>query len=94
VYVAVSAGVYTLRDRLEVPVAYAAGTDLLWIPHYNVPLFVPGRLVVTIHDGAASGRPEFIGGDNRRLSARALFGVVAKRAARDHGGPRTSHGPS
>jgi len=81
-YVAVSAGVYTLREQIEVPWRTPRGTDLLWIPHYNVPLLYTGRLVVTIHDVLHLARPEFIGGRHRRLYARALFGVVAKRAAR------------
>src|SRR5581483_6080683 len=41
--------IYTLREQWQVACA-ARGADLLHVPHYNIPLFHRGKLVVTIHD--------------------------------------------
>ena len=46
-----SSGIYSLREQVEIPLKVPK-TDLLWVPHYNIPVF-PTRaqkLVVTIHD--------------------------------------------
>jgi glycosyltransferase involved in cell wall biosynthesis len=44
-----SAPIYSLREQWQIP-RLLDGTDLLHCPHYNVPYFYRGRLVVTIHD--------------------------------------------
>jgi len=80
--VPMSSDVYTLWEQIEVPLRTPRGADLLWIPHYNVPLLYTGPIVVTIHDVLHLARPEFIGGPHRRWYARALFAAVAQRAVR------------
>jgi glycosyltransferase involved in cell wall biosynthesis len=45
----VNAPLYSLREQIQVPLA-ARGAHLLHVPHYNVPLFYRGKLIVTIHD--------------------------------------------
>ncbi len=42
---------YGLREQFEMPRHFAAAqVDVLHVPHFNVPLFYSGKLVVTIHD--------------------------------------------
>ncbi len=42
---------YTLREQLQLPFAFLAQRlDLLHVPHFNVPLLYPGKIVITIHD--------------------------------------------
>ena len=41
--------IYGLREQWAVPAA-ARGADLLHVPHFNIPVFYRGRLVVTVHD--------------------------------------------
>lgn len=42
---------YTLAEQLRLPHHFqAAQLDLLHVPHFNVPLFYTGKVVVTIHD--------------------------------------------
>lgn len=42
---------YTLREQLQLPFLFAREKlDLLHIPHFNAPIFYPGKIVVTIHD--------------------------------------------
>src|SRR5437870_1942170 len=65
--------VYAPVEQVEMLFRVPKGTDLLWIPHYNVPVLYPGRMVITIHDALPLARPEFVGGRYRNLYARALF---------------------
>lgn len=42
---------YTLAEQLKMPAIFAKEKlDLLHVPHFNVPIFYSGKLVVTIHD--------------------------------------------
>lgn len=42
---------YTLAEQLKLPQIFAKEKlDLLHVPHFNVPIFYSGKLVVTIHD--------------------------------------------
>lgn len=42
---------YSLQEQLELPKIYnAENLDLLHIPHFNIPIFYSGKIVVTIHD--------------------------------------------
>jgi glycosyltransferase involved in cell wall biosynthesis len=43
------AGIYGFREQFEIP-RKAKRSGLLHSPHFNVPVFYRGRLVVTIHD--------------------------------------------
>ena len=42
---------YTLYEQLKLPAIFSAQKlDLLHVPHFNIPIFYRGPLVVTIHD--------------------------------------------
>lgn len=42
---------YSLSEQLKLPIIFRrANLDLLHVPHFNVPYFYSGKLVVTIHD--------------------------------------------
>lgn len=42
---------YSLAEQTRMPRLFqAAKLDLLHVPHFNVPVFYPGRLIVTVHD--------------------------------------------
>lgn len=42
---------YTLREQLLFPFyIWRAKVDLIHFPHFNVPIFVPRKFVVTVHD--------------------------------------------
>jgi len=48
-------------------------TNLLWVPHYNVPLPYRRKLVVTIHDLAPIDLPEALNSFAKRTVARLWF---------------------
>lgn len=42
---------YSLKEQIELPKIFkSANLDLLHVPHFNIPIFYKGKLVVTIHD--------------------------------------------
>ncbi len=42
---------YTFAEQFKLPKVFAAEKlDLLHVPHFNIPLFYNGKIVVTIHD--------------------------------------------
>ena len=42
---------YTLQEQIALPgLIWRAHLDLIHFPHFNVPLFVPTKFVVTVHD--------------------------------------------
>jgi glycosyltransferase involved in cell wall biosynthesis len=48
-WIRADAPIYSLRKQWQIP-RVAKGSDLLHCPHYNIPCFYRGRLLVTIHD--------------------------------------------
>ena len=79
--IAHQAPLYGLRGQLLPAAARALSPDLLWVPHYNIPLGWRGRLLVTIHDLAHLALPEVFGRGARRAYAGLVFGAVRRRAA-------------
>jgi len=42
---------YSIREQFVLPITLSrVRPDILHVPHFNVPIFWPGRMVVTIHD--------------------------------------------
>lgn len=42
---------YSFNEQLQMPrLIHAQNLDLLHVPHFNIPLFYTGKVVVTIHD--------------------------------------------
>lgn len=61
--------------------AHARQASLFHFPHYNVPWFLPGRSIVTVHDLTHFQFPDSFGRLRVRL-ARKLFAQSVRRAAR------------
>jgi len=81
--VEVEAPGYSIREQVTVvTAALRAGVSVLHVPHYVVPLFFPGRLVVTIHDIIHVLFPEFLPHALAFAYARWAIRVAVKRARR------------
>jgi glycosyltransferase involved in cell wall biosynthesis len=74
------APIYSIREQFELARKIPESTELFWSPHYNIPLFYRGCLLVTVHDVFHLAMPEFVGGFHKRLYAKAMFGAVARSA--------------
>jgi len=74
------APIYSLREQFEIPRKVPKGTDLLWVPHFNVPLFYGGRLLCDIHDVFHLANPQFAGGFLKRAYAGLLFRAAVRKS--------------
>lgn len=52
----------------------------MWSPHYNIPIFYKGKLIVTVHDVFHLAMPQFVKGIHKRLYARFMFNMVKYKA--------------
>ena len=75
------AGIYSLREQVELPMRIPRDTTLYWSPHYNIPLWYRGPLLVTVHDTFHLAMPQFVEGWHRRAYARLMFRAVRAKAA-------------
>lgn len=71
--------VYTFHEQLEMPLA-ARGLSLLHVPHYNIPIFYKGRLIVTIHDIIPVLFPQFLSSQRAKWYARFILRTAVKKA--------------
>ena len=74
------APIYSIWEQIALPPRVPRRTDVLWSPHYNIPVTWRGRLAVTIHDLAHLALPQFVGGLHRRAYARFMFDRVSRSA--------------
>ncbi len=78
---AAPAAIYSVQEQaLGLRGAYR-NTDLLWVPHYNAPLWHRGRMIVTIHDIAPLAMPEILSSALKRSYAKLLIERAVKQAA-------------
>lgn len=77
----VGAPLYGAREQWEVWRAAArARAELLWAPHYNVPVAWGGKLLVTVHDVFHLAMRQIVRRADQRLYARVMFEAVRRRA--------------
>jgi glycosyltransferase involved in cell wall biosynthesis len=74
--------VYGITEQVHLAVRIPPTTDLVWCPHYNIPVTFPGGLLVAIHDVCHLALPHLIKGAHRRAYARLMLEIVKRRASR------------
>lgn len=74
------APIYSVAEQLAVSRRTPGSTDLLWSPHYNIPLLYRGRLLVTVHDALFLAMPQYAGGSQRRLYVNVMFRALRRKA--------------
>lgn len=75
-----SAPIYSLSEQLDFIKSISKKTDLVWIPHYNIPFFYQGRLLVTVHDIFHLAMPQHVKGFHKKIYAKLMFEAVARHA--------------
>jgi glycosyltransferase involved in cell wall biosynthesis len=73
------AKIYGAREHWEIG-RLARGADLLHCPHYNIPYFYRGRLVVTIHDLTHLVHRDYLPNRAALIYARSVLAVAATRS--------------
>lgn len=76
-----SAPIYSLAEQSEIPPKVPRSADLYWSPHYIVPAMIRCPALVTIHDVFHLAMPQFVNGVHKRIYAKAMFQVIARKAA-------------
>ncbi|UCE23178.1 MAG: glycosyltransferase family 4 protein [Candidatus Zixiibacteriota bacterium] len=74
--------IYSASEQHELWRKTPGSTDLFWSPHFNIPLFYRGKLVVTVHDLFHIAMNGHLSDIHRRVYARLLFGAIRRKAAR------------
>ena len=75
------APIYTIAEQLLHLRGAFRDTQLLWVPHYNAPLYYSGKLAVTIHDIAPLALPEILGTPLKRAYAKLLIERATSQAS-------------
>jgi glycosyltransferase involved in cell wall biosynthesis len=74
--------IYGIGEQIQLATRIPADTDVMWSPHYNIPLAYRGRLLVSIHDVCHVALPELVQGIHRRAYTRVMLRQVRRRASR------------
>lgn len=72
--------IFSLKEQLLMIFYIPNDTDLLWVPHFNVPFFYRGKMIVTIHDMLQYAYPQFSGGLIKKIAAKIYFRIAAYKA--------------
>lgn len=72
--------IYSIEEQVKLAYKIPRISTVFFAPHYNIPIFYRGRLIVTIHDVFHLAMPEFVYGIHKFMYAKLMFKRVAKRA--------------
>lgn len=72
--------IYSLREMWTWPFKAASACDLVWIPHYTIPLLWRGRVLASVHDVAHLALPDLHKGLLKQVYAKVMFQAVRRRA--------------
>lgn len=75
-----NAPIYTIKEQFALIKAIPSDTDIMWSPHYNIPIFYKGKLVVTIHDVFHLAMINFVHGIHKKIYAKFMFNMVKIKA--------------
>ncbi len=78
-FVRAKAPIYSLKEQWEIA-RLARRADLLHCPHYNIPYFYRGRMVVTIHDLTHLAHRDFVPNRLAYYYARFILNAAAQHA--------------
>lgn len=76
--------IYGIKEQLKFPYKELKKEkpDILHVPHYNIPLFYRGKMIVTIHDLTHLIYPEFLPNKFAYLYAKFMIWFALKRASK------------
>jgi glycosyltransferase involved in cell wall biosynthesis len=77
-----TAPIYGIQEQIQLAARIPADSDLVWSPHYNIPLAYRGQLLVTIHDVCHLALPALVEGIHRRAYTRIMLSQVKRKASR------------
>ncbi|WP_270340484.1 glycosyltransferase family 4 protein [Bacillus mobilis] len=79
-YIYVDSPIYSIKEQIDFFKKIPSDTTLFWSPHYNIPLFYKGKLLVTVHDVFHLRKDINNNSLVKQIYAKALFNFVSKKA--------------
>lgn len=73
--------IYSIKEQFVLLRKIPKKLDLFWSPHYNIPIFYQGRMVVTIHDLAHLALPQFHRSLVKRFYAKTMLSLAVNKAS-------------
>lgn len=76
---------YGPQEQISLPLRFLRErVDILHVPHFNAPIFYPGKLIVTIHDATQLyfPGPKSISQPLRRFAYNMVFGAAVRNASK------------
>lgn len=79
-----TSAIYGIKEQLKFPYSKLKKEkiDILHVPHYNVPIFYRGKMVVTIHDLTHLIFPEFLPNKLAYYYAKFMMWIAIKKASK------------
>jgi len=76
--------IYGIKEQLKFPYKKLRKErpDVLHVPHYNVPIFYNGKMIVTIHDLTHLVHPEFLPNKLAYFYAKFMMWIAIKKATK------------
>lgn len=76
--------IYGIKEQFKFPYKELKkfNPDVLHVPHYNVPIFYRGKLIVTIHDLTHLVYPEFLPNKLAYFYAKFMMWIAIKKASK------------
>lgn len=76
--------IYGIKEQLKFPYKKLKKEkiDILHVPHYNVPIFYRGKMIVTIHDLTHLILPEFLPNKFAYIYAKFMLWIAIKKATK------------
>lgn len=77
-----NSNIYGIDEQFKFPYLkiYKLNPYVLHVPHYNVPIFYSGRMIVTIHDLTHIVMPKFLPNKFAYIYARVMIGIACLKA--------------
>lgn len=75
-----NAPIYSIKEQIELIKKIPKETDIMWSPHYNIPILYKGKLIVTVHDVFHLAMPQFVKGIHKRIYAKFMFRMIKCKA--------------
>ncbi|MBR0427029.1 MAG: glycosyltransferase family 4 protein [Clostridia bacterium] len=76
--------IYGIKEQLKFPYRKLRELkpDVLHVPHYNIPIFYRGKMVVTIHDVTHLVLPEFLPNKFAKYYAKFMMWLAIKKSSK------------
>lgn len=72
--------IYSIAEQFVLVQKIPQASQLFWSPHYNIPVFYHGKLVVTVHDVFHLAMPQYVSGIKKKLYSKGMFAAVGYKA--------------